>query len=624
MCGIVGVLGQEPVDPALVEGMRDCLRHRGPDHAGIWRNAESTVCLGHRRLAIIDLNPEANQPFVSTDGRYIITFNGEIYNYRALRGELEQAGIRFRTASDTEVLVEAWRHWGERCLDRLSGQFAFALWDESGRELICARDRAGEKPFHYALFDGTFIFGSELKALANWPAFPRRLHAPALVDFLSFGFIADPKTIWENCYKLPPAHWMRVRLPPGGALSLSAPVPYWDFSFAPDHSVADWSEPIRATLCSAADEMAVADVPLGTFLSGGVDSSAVTAALSRAGHCVRSFTIGFHEQGYDERPWARQVADRYRTEHHERVIVADDIDSVLDTLLWQYDEPFADYSYLPTYYLCREARRSITVALSGDGGDEVFCGYGRYQRVGVRTGLERRFPRWALRLSAGAGAALLPGPRVRRAFRQYAASPTGMYTDMLTLGLSLPDLTAAARGPLAAALRDYRPEDTVVAHLRQAPPEEVGLVNAMRYLDLKLTLAGDILVKVDRASMAVALEVRPVFLHRDLMALAGRIPSTELVGHDRAKHALKKALEGWLPSELLYRRKMGFAMPLPGWFRRPGAAGRFKAVDDAAMAELVDPALFRRLESQHVAGSADHTATLHNLGFLAQWLGRWM
>ena len=623
MCGIVGVLGRQPVPPGVVEAMRDRLRHRGPDHGGLWQNADGAVCLGNRRLAIIDLDPEANQPLASADGRFVITFNGEIYNYRALRAELERSGVRFRTASDTEVLVEAWRRWGEECLQRLSGMFAFAIWDELRRELICARDRAGEKPFHYALVDGAFIFGSELKALVAWPGFQRRLHGPALVDFLSFGFVADPKTIWEDCFKLPPAHWMRVRLPPGGSPSPSAPVRYWDFTFAPDRSVADWGEPIRAALRSAADEMAVADVPLGTFLSGGVDSSAVTAALSRTGHSVRSFTIGFDEKGYDERPWARRVADQYRTEHHERVIVADDVDAVLDTLLWHYDEPFADYSYLPTFYLCREARRSITVALSGDGGDEVFGGYRRYQRIGARTALERIFPQRALQLTARAAARFLPGPGPRRTCRQYAANPTEMYTDMLTLGLSVPALSAVARGPLADALRHYRPEDTVATLLRQAPPKEVGLVNAMRYLDLKLTLAGDILVKVDRASMAVSLEVRPVFLHRELLALAGRIPPPGLVGPNRAKQALKSALEGWLPSELLHRRKMGFAMPLPAWLRGPGAARLVAAGRGGALADLVDPALFHRLEIEHVAGSADHTATLHNLGFLAQWLVKW-
>jgi asparagine synthase (glutamine-hydrolysing) len=623
MCGIVGVLGGQPVQPAVVEKMRDCLRHRGPDHAGLWQSPDGAVCLGHRRLAIIDLAPEANQPFVTGDGRFVIVFNGEIYNYRSLRADLERSGVRFRTRSDTEVLVEAWRRWGSGCFERLSGMFAFGLWDQQRRELICARDRAGEKPLYYALVGDTFVFGSELKALVAWPGFPRKLHGPAVVDFFSFGFVADPKTIWEGCFKLPPACWMKVSLPPAAAASVSRVVPYWDFTFAPEHGRADWGEAIRSSLRAAADEMAVSDVALGTFLSGGVDSSAVTAALSRAGHRVRSFTIGFDEAGYDERPWARRVAERYHTDHHERAIAVDDVDVVLDGLFWQYDEPFADYSYLPTFYLCREARRSITVALSGDGGDEVFAGYGRYQRIGLRTAMERVVPRWAVRLAATTGAHAVPGRRRRRALRQYAADPAGMYTDMLTLGLSLPALAAAARGPLAAALRDYRPDDLVMTLLRQAPPHQIGLVNSMRYLDLKLTLGSGILVKVDRASMAVSLEVRPVFLHRDLLALAGRIPPEALVGTHRAKHALKCALEPWLPADLLHRPKMGFALPLPGWLRRPGTAALFAVRRDSPAAEFIDPDLFERLRLQHTSGAADHTATLHNLGFFSQWLLRW-
>jgi asparagine synthase (glutamine-hydrolysing) len=622
MCGIVGVVARSAVSPGVVTKMRDQLAHRGPDAAGLWSGGGGQVCLGHRRLAIIDLDPEANGPFLSTDRRFAITFNGEIYNYRALREQLRAEGVRFRTTSDTEVLVEAWRRWGERCLDRLSGQFAFAVWDEERRELCCARDRAGEKPFYYARCGDALVFGSELKALVEFPGFRRVLHQPAIVDFLSFGFIADPKTIWEGCYKLPPGHWMRVRLAPGAAPELSAPSPYWDFAFAPDAGVADWSERVLGTVQAAADEMAVADVPLGTFLSGGVDSSAVTAALSRAGHDVRSFTIGFDDAGYDERPWARMVAERYRTDHTERVVSPDDVAAVLDAMLWHFDEPFGDYSYLPTYYLCREARHAITVALSGDGGDEVFAGYRRYQRIALRSRAEAVATRPLVRAAAQAATWLAPsGPR-RRAFGQYAAPPLDLFTDMLTLGLPASEIARSARGPLAATLRDYTVRDAVAEHLRHAPPEQVGLVNAMRYLDLKLTLAGGILVKVDRASMAVSLEVRAVFLHRDLLALAGRVPPARLAGPHRAKQVLKTALEAWLPHPLLYRRKQGFALPLGRWLERAGAASLL-APTSGAGADLIDPALCGRLGAEHAARRADRTQAVHNLVILDRWLARW-
>ena len=622
MCGIVGVLAAAPVDSCAIMRMRDRLQHRGPDNAGAWSSDDGRVALGHRRLAVIDLAPEANQPFASHDARFRITFNGEIYNHRALRAELEREGVHFRTESDTEVLVECWRRWGPACLPRLSGMFAFALWDEVSRKLFCARDRAGEKPFHYAQANGAFVFGSELKALLEWPGIGRRISGPALIDFLSFGFIAEPRTVWEDCAKLPAGHWMEVRLPPDGPPVTGDPVCYWDLKFAPDHSVRDWGEPLREAIRAAADEMAVADVPLGTFLSGGVDSSAVTAALSRAGHSVRSFTIGFEEAGYDERPWARKVATLYGTEHHERVVSAADLHlpNGMDTLVTHFDEPFGDYSYLPTYLLCREARRSITVALSGDGGDELFAGYSRYKRVALREVADNVASHGLVRAATLGAGHLVPGARRRRALAQYAASEDDMLTDMLTLGLGVPQLQAGARGPAAMALRDYRPLDTVRALLARARPREVGLVNAMRYLDLKLTLAAGILVKVDRASMAVALEVRPVFLHHGLLSLAGRIPAGRLAGPRRAKHALKRALEPWLPDDVLYRKKMGFALPLPAWLRgndvTPAATG-------SRVAEYLDPRFVERLRAEHTAGIADHTATLHNVGFLERWLQRW-
>jgi asparagine synthase (glutamine-hydrolysing) len=622
MCGIVGVLARGAVDATVVAGMRDRLAHRGPDHAGLWTGGDGQVCLGHRRLAIIDLDPEANGPFLSTDGRFAITFNGEIYNYRALRSELERDGVRFRTASDTEVLVEAWRRWGAACLERLSGQFAFAIWDGERRELCCARDRAGEKPFYYATCGDAFVFGSELKALVAWPGFQRAVHAPAVVDFLSFGFIADPKTIWKGCHKLPPGHWMRVCLPPGGAPEPAPPEAYWDLVFASDRGICDWSEAILDALRAAADEMAVADVPLGTFLSGGVDSSAVTAALSLAGHDVRSFTVGFEDEAYDERPWARSVAERYRTSHTERVVAPDDLAAVFDAMLWHYDEPFGDYSYLPTYYLCREARRAITVALSGDGGDEVFAGYRRYQRLALRERAARLASGRGLQLAAGAAARLARSPARRRTFGQYAAPDDELLTDVLTLGLSAADLGPWARGPLAATLREYTARDAVVAHLGKAPPGEVGLINAMRYLDLKLTLAGGILVKVDRASMAVSLEVRPVFLHRGVLALGGRIPPSQLAGPGSAKRALKRALEAWLPRPLLYRRKQGFALPLSRWLAGEDAAALL-APATGASAELVDPALRTRLAAEHASGRADRTQAIHNLIVLDRWLAKW-
>ncbi|MGI9146823.1 MAG: asparagine synthase (glutamine-hydrolyzing) [Chloroflexota bacterium] len=624
MCGIVGVLSREPIDVGLVEHMRDRMLHRGPDHGGSWRSSDGHVCFGHRRLAIVDLTPEANQPFVSQDGRFVVTYNGEIYNFKVLRHELQASGVHFTTQSDTEVLVEAYRRWGSACVERLSGMFAFALWDQLEHRLFCARDRAGEKPFYYSLAHGSFIFASELKGLVDWPGFRRVPNYAALIDYLSLGFVADPKSIWEGASKLPPAHSMYVTFDDSGLPVVHPPVAYWDLEFDPDYTISDWGSPIRETLQAASREMAFADVPVGAFLSGGVDSSSVVAALSQGGHDVRSFTIGFDESGYDERGWARAVARQYGVSHTERVVVADDIDPVFNRLVWHYDEPFNDYSYLPTYYLCREARRNVTVALSGDGGDEVFAGYRKYQRLALRAHVRGLVPSPLSSLMAATAQALLPAAsQLRRTVRQYGLSEPEAFADMLTTGLSIPMLRSAARGPLAEALRHYTPLDAVEPLVRHASPSRVGAINTMRYLDLKLTLAGDILTKVDRASMAVSLEVRAVFLHRDLMDLARRIPPELLADRWQAKRALKSALEPWLPNSVLYRRKMGFAMPLKAWIDgRPDAlpedGGR------AALRELLDEGLMDRMLRGHAAGKADLSAAIHGQLFLQSWLHTWM
>lgn len=620
MCGIVGAISKAPVDPEVIKKMRDSLAHRGPDHAGLWMARDALACLGHRRLAIVDLNPEANQPLVSSDGRYVITFNGEIYNYLTLRNELISKGVSFRTNSDTEVLLEAYRQWGEACLGRLSGMFAFAIWDTQARKLFCARDRAGEKPFYYATIAGTFLFASELKALVGWPAFRRQIHYPALVDFLTFGFVPDPKCIWENCYKLPPGHYMVVDTNPAGITLAGKPIEYWDMEFNPDDSNPDWGPRILETLQIASKEMVLADVPVGAFLSGGVDSSSVTAALSKAGCSVQTFTVGFEDREYDERGWAREVSRMYATPHTEKVVVPADVSAVFEKLLWHYDEPFNDYSYLPTFYVCRQAREVITVALSGDGGDEMFAGYRKYQRLSTRQALHSILPNWAGGLLvAGAKASLPRSSRLHRTMSSYAMDTAELLLDMLNTGLSPTVLRATARGPLREALKNYSPMDAVQPLLRKAPPKEVGLVNAMRYLDLKLTLAGDILVKVDRASMAVALEVRPVYLHRDMMALAAQIPPHLLADRKQGKKTLKAALRPWLPKEILYRNKMGFGIPLKKWingdlnqlFTRSLVGGPLEDVLDGALVESM------------AARNANPTAVIHSAAVLNSWMQKW-
>lgn len=624
MCGIVGAFSSAPVNLELIEAMRDRLVHRGPDAAGVWRSDDERVCFGHRRLSIVDLSPEANQPFVSADGRFVITFNGEIYNFKSLKHELKTGGVEFRTDSDTEVLIESFRLWGEQCPEKLSGMFAFAIWDNQKKSLFCARDRTGEKPFYYAVVGNDFIFASELKSLLLYPNFPREIDYTSLIDFLSLGFVPDPKSIWKNCRKLAPGHFIVVETGTGKRPAVKEPKIYWDWKFDPDYSEKNWEPRILEALQTASREMAFADVPVGTFLSGGVDSSSVTAALSRSGCDVRTFTIGFDEQQYDERPWARMVAEMYGTNHTQTTVCADDINADFQKMLWHYDEPFNDYSYLPTYHVCREARKSITVALSGDGGDEMFAGYRKYQRLGLRQSVDRLVPR---RLSgfatAGVGLFFPRASHLRRTVLQYTAVPEAALLDSLTLGMQLEPLRAAATGSLAEALRNYSPMDVVRPLLLKAPVQEVGLVNSMRYLDLKLTLAGDILVKVDRASMAVSLEVRPVYLHRDILDLAAQIPSDKLADRRHSKEALKSALKQWLPEPLLYRRKMGFAMPLKNWI---GGGILHSLTQDNKMHpidEILSPELLNGAIGKHTSGKADLTSVIHSLLFLKHWLTKW-
>jgi len=622
MCGIVGIVGPEPVEQPLVVEMRDRLVHRGPDAAGIWSSPDGRVCLGHRRLTIIDPSPEANQPFVTEEGRLTIVLNGEIYNFRQLGRELEDEGVLFRTRSDTEVLVEAYRRWETECLERLSGMFAFAIWDSARRRLFCARDRAGEKPFHYAARDNEFAFASELKALLPWPGFRRELDWTAVADFLTIGCVPDPKTVWAGAKKLPPGHWLAVELDEQGA-TVGEPIQYWDFELEPDRSVEDWGPAVRETLERAALEMTVADVPVGTFLSGGVDSSSVTAALARAGRPLKAFTVGFAEEDFDERPWAARVASQYGVEHIERTVSPADVEAVFrDTILWHYDEPFNDYSYLPTYYVCREARRSITVALSGDGGDEIFGGYGKYAMLARRAEVERGISRPVTQLvAAGAGGVLRSGSQFGSRLHRYRLAPDELLLSTLVTGIQPDELRRAARGPLAEALRDYDPLDSVRHHVRKVSPREHGLVDAMRYLDLKTTLGAGILTKVDRASMAVSLEVRPVYLNRDILDLARRIPGKLLATGREAKLVLKGAFEPWLPAEILRRPKMGFWMPLREWLRGE-LDFRLDVLESRPVAEVIDPSYVGAVRAEHAAGH-DRTAVVHGVAFLDFWLERW-
>ena len=455
MCGIYGAVSVRPIDPAAIVRSRDTLAHRGPDSDGLWCSPDGRVCLAHRRLAVLDPSPHGAQPFASPDGSTVLVFNGEIYNFRALRAELESSGVRFRTRSDTEVLLHAWRRWGARCHDRFSGMFAFAIWDAASGTLFCARDRAGEKPLYWTRRGDTFAFGSELKSLLQTPGVSRDLDLESVAEFLHFGFVADPRSIWRGIHKLAPGHSLTVRLRPDG-LHVGEPSRWWDLEFAPDHAVRDWSPEILATLTSAVQEMSVSDVPLGAFLSGGVDSSAVAASMARAGSRVTAYTIGFEDDPEDERAWACKVATHYALDHRIHEVSANELAAAQRDLAWHFDEPFGDPSALPTMRVCAHARPEITVALSGDGADELFGGYRRYRYLAARD----REARWLSRRLGCRAARVARSalPRRSRAYarlRRYALDRESLLAEMLSVGHDAAQLRAAARGPLAEAQRRF-------------------------------------------------------------------------------------------------------------------------------------------------------------------------
>jgi len=615
MCGIAGILelqGRGAVDPALLEAMNAAQYHRGPDDGGV--HTEPGLGLGHRRLAILDLSPAGHQPLFNAEGTVGVVFNGEIYNFRELQAELEGLGYAFRSRCDTEVIVHAWSAWGARCVERLRGMFAFGLWDRPRQTLFLARDRLGIKPLHYTrLGDGRLAFASELKALSGLPGFSRQLEPQAVEAFFAFGYVPDPETVFRGTRKLAPGHTLTLRR--------GEPVPepraYWDVPFgeARAESEQDAQAELIERLAQAVRIRQVADVPLGAFLSGGVDSSAVVAMMARSGDGpVRTNSIAFGEPGFDEADYAEAVARHCRADHRVRRVDPDDF-SLLDRLGAVYDEPFADSSAIPTYRVCELARERVTVALSGDGGDETFAGYRRYRWHVQEELLRRRLPAALRRPLFGALARAYP--KLNRAPRFLRAKATFQALAMDSLDAYL-DSVAVVKAPIRARLfsprfrselQGYDAAEVLRRHARNAPDHPL---QRAQYLDLKTYLPGDILTKVDRASMAHSLEVRVPILDHELLGWAAGLSPEQTLRGGQGKYVLKQALRPYLPEDVLFRPKMGFAVPLAAWFRGPL---RDRVRHALLGPELLDTGLFapeevRRLVDQHQAGRWDHSAPL--------------
>jgi asparagine synthase (glutamine-hydrolysing) len=626
MCGIAGIFHAEtpkPVDPARVERMCDALAHRGPDGAGVW--TDHGVGLGHRRLSIIDV-AGSPQPMQSADGRAVIVFNGEVYNFRALRAELSQAGFTFRTNGDTEVIIAAWQRWGPDCLSRLDGMFAFALYDRDKRQLFLARDRFGVKPLFYApLSDGSIAFASELKGLLAHPLLRRRVNPQAIEAYMTWGYVPDTHSILAGVEKLPAGHfWL---LEQGRAPG--RPKRWWDIDFTSREkgAEADLSAQLVHLLREGVHSRMVADVPLGAFLSGGVDSSGVVALMSEASAApVQTCSIGFDVAAYDETSYARQVAAKFGADHQERIVATDDF-AAIDTLAAMFDEPFADASALPTWRVCQLARERVTVALSGDGADEAFGGYRRQvfhhheerARSVLPAGL--RGPLFGTLGRAWPKADWAPRP-LRAKATLLALAESGEEGYARGLSVTLPDARAELYSDaFTASLQGFRGENELIALMRAAPGRS-GLDRA-QYADLMFWMPGDILTKVDRTSMAVSLEAREPLLDQRLVEFAARLPEGMRVRGSTGKYLLKKSLERYLPNDILYRPKQGFVTPIANWLRGPLAgAARGIATGGLAQTGFFQPKAISAMAEAHIAGRADHSRTLWQLLMLEKSLNQ--
>lgn len=642
MCGIVGMMVGSTgrgVDATLATRAVDTLTHRGPDARGEWHDRQAGVWLGHRRLAVLDLSPGGAQPMHSRDGRYVLSYNGEIYNFAALRASLRDAGVVLRGQSDTEVLLESIARDGlAATLPRLNGMFALALWDRAAATLHLARDRFGEKPLYYGVLDGDLVFGSELKALLALRGRTPSVDRTVLADYFRRNYVPEPRCIFSGLAKLPAGH--SVSLKRADLSAVPASQAYWSLSSEPGHGLAVMSDAeavhaVHECLAQAVELRMVADVPLGALLSGGIDSSLLVALMQRASsQPVRTFSIGFAEQGYDESHHARAIAAHLGTLHTEQQIGAAEALAVIPRLAEIYDEPFADSSQIPSVLVAVLARTSVTTAITGDAGDEMFGGYLRY---GPALDLWRRLR-------------ALPAP-VRALLIKIITSVAPMHWDSLFQRLA-PMLPARLRygAPgdrlykLAriAQARDVAAMHSAAAELghgdglvlgvegrayagRTHSPQGLDDASAMMLADALDYLPGDILTKVDRAAMAASLETRVPFLDNDVVALAWRLPAPMKLRGGVSKWVLREVLARYVPPALTERAKAGFAVPMDSWLRGPlrNWAGDMLSEQRLCRAALLDAALVARLWREHLSMRRNHQHVLWAILMFESWRERW-
>jgi asparagine synthase (glutamine-hydrolysing) len=641
MCGIAGVLISSTTARATLERdartMTDSLAHRGPDDHGVWTDLDAGIALGHRRLSIVDLSPAGHQPMTSADGRFVIVYNGEIYNFQDLRPGLEARGVKFRGHSDTEVMLEAFAAYGiAPTVKRLIGMFAIAVWDRRDRTLSLIRDRIGIKPLYWAQFDGLFMFGSELKALRQHPGWRPQTKPDAVASFMRHNYIPAPHTIYQNVYKLEPG--TILTLPYGGTPQIER---FWDARQVALDGIRDplkeddltLTDRLEALLTDAVKRRMIADVPLGAFLSGGIDSS-VVVALMRAANSgpVKTFSIGFEQAGFNEAPHAAAVAKHLGTEHTELTVTSREALDVIPRLADIFDEPFADSSQIPTYLVSAMTRKHVTVALSGDGGDELFAGYNRYQ-------LTRRFWR---------GLSIVPSP-IRGALASGLTLLNAQHWDRL-FGMLPSKLAPPQPGDkihkVASVLKLENADELyrrLISHwspsqIMPSVPELQGLLwdvsvrkdlpdllDRMQFLDLATYLPDDILTKVDRTSMSVALEARVPILDHRVVELAWRLPRTMKIRGGTTKWLLRQVLYRHVPKELVERPKMGFGVPLGEWLRGPLRDWAEALLSEKSLreTEFLDGGLIRRYWAEHLSGRRNWQYLLWDVLMFEAWRKRW-
>lgn len=627
MCGICGKINfnNEPVDEALLKRMISCLSHRGPDDEGIYLRSQKSngpsAGLGHRRLSIIDLSPSAHQPMANEDGTVWIVYNGEIYNFPELREDLIKKGHVFRSKSDTETIIHLYEEYGVECLKYLRGMFAFAIWDERDKSLFLVRDRAGKKPLYYLHSQNTFVFASEIKSILQDNNFSRRPDYAAIHHYLTYQDVPSPWTAFEGIKKLPPAHYLVLK---NGQAGIKR---YWQLSYLPKHKMdlRGYKDEIIERLKEAVRIRLMSDVPLGAFLSGGIDSSSIVAMMSgMMDKPVKTFSIGFREEAYNELRYARMVAEKFKTDHTEFIVDPKALE-IMDRLVWHYNEPFADSSAIPTYYVSKLAREHVTVILNGDGGDEDFAGYGRYAANEFSIILHKFFPATAVK-------ALLPlvmlfphghDPknffwRLKRFLQEYAKSPEMRnahwlchFTTEMKKGLYTDDFSSKVSSADSF--------DLLTGKYNDAPAD--NFLDKTLYADVMMYLPDDLLVKVDVASMANSLEARSPFLDHEFMEFAARIPVGLKLKGRTTKYILKEALKGILPDEILFREKMGFGVPLDHWFRNELKEMAYDTLlsDRAMQRGYFKKEAVRKILDEHISGKWNWQNHIWNLLMLELW-----